>query len=174
MGQSFLKEVEDKSRVSLSLCYHCSKCSAGCPVAPYTDFTPNRLIRLIQYGQKKRVLEGKMLWLCASCQTCSARCPNDVDFAHVIDTLKEMAFSKKIMGKEKDIPIFHQIFNANIFKWGRLHELSLVGFLKMRTLNLFSDLDLGLKMFLKQKLPLLPHKSKSIGKMQQIKKRTIK
>ena len=53
-------------------CFSCKKCSAGCPVAPWADLLPHRLVRLAQEGDNLRALAAsRMLWLCASCLTCS-------------------------------------------------------------------------------------------------------
>ena len=59
-------------------------------------------MRLIQAGQRETVLNSKAIWLCATCETCTTRCPCEIDVAHIMDTLRNMAFREKRY-TEKDI-----------------------------------------------------------------------
>jgi heterodisulfide reductase subunit C len=157
---SFLEVVNRRSNQQVQLCYHCHKCGAGCPVASFMDYTPDRLFRMAQLGLKRQVLSSTTIWLCSACHTCATRCPNDIDVTRVMDTLKEMALAEKIKSPEKVAARFHHSFLANLKRFGRLHEASLMAVLKLKTLNLFSDLKLGMRMFVKGKIALLPEKIK--------------
>src|SRR4030066_2362023 len=88
---SFLEEVIRESGVDIRACYQCQKWSAGCPVVSAMDISPNQVIRQIQYGKREKVLGCRSIWICASCHTCSVRCPNDIDFAHVMGSLRHIA-----------------------------------------------------------------------------------
>ena len=92
----FLERVEEECGKKIRQCYHCLKCSGGCPLTFAMDWTPNQIIRMIQLGLEKRVLSSSTIWLCASCETCSTRCPNEVDLPAIMDVLKEMAIRKDI------------------------------------------------------------------------------
>ncbi|HOO91385.1 MAG TPA: 4Fe-4S dicluster domain-containing protein, partial [Syntrophales bacterium] len=73
---SFLKEVNDRmGGVPIQDCFHCRKCTAGCPVAFAMEYNPNAVIKMIQMGMKDTVLGSSTIWLCASCETCVTRCP---------------------------------------------------------------------------------------------------
>jgi len=75
--ETFLEAVNKKIHdVPLQACYHCRKCTAGCPVASHMEYNPNKVIKMIQNGQKDKVLASSTIWLCLSCETCITRCPN--------------------------------------------------------------------------------------------------
>ena len=40
-------------------CIQCGLCSASCPLSPYMDFTPRRLIHMAREGFKKDVLAAR-------------------------------------------------------------------------------------------------------------------
>jgi len=168
IDSGFAQEIKDKSGVVFDRCYQCLTCSAGCPVVSWMDYTPNQLIRMIQYGLKERVLKSSTIWLCASCETCATRCPNDVDIVKVMDTLREMAIKEGVKIKEKDIYLFHQTFLDCIKDKGRVHELSLIAKLKLRTKQFFKDVGLGLVMFRKGKLKIFPEKIEGIKEVKKI------
>ena len=109
IDQSFAREVEERSGQNLELCYQCLKCSVGCPTARYMEYNPNALIRLIQYGQKEKVLSSQTIWFCVSCWTCGTRCPNEIDMGVIMDTLREMALEHGLVADRK-IVLLHQEF----------------------------------------------------------------
>jgi heterodisulfide reductase subunit C len=152
---SFLAEVIEASGVDIRSCYQCRKCSAGCPVVSAMDIIPNRVIRQIQYGKREMVLGCGSIWVCASCHTCSVRCPNDIDFAHVMDTLRHMALRSGI-GVGEQIPVFHKAFLDSIRSAGRVHELSLILRYKLKTRDFMKDAGLGWQMFRRGKIKVLP------------------
>jgi heterodisulfide reductase subunit C len=155
---SFLSEVIQTSGEKLQACYQCQKCSAGCPVAYAMDILPNQVLRHIQYDHRDKVLSSKTIWICASCYTCSVRCPNNIDIAKIMDTLRSLAIRYDVKPGEKDIPLFHSLFLNTIKSRGRMHELSLLLQLKLKTREFFKDASLGLKMYRKGKIKLFPSK----------------
>ncbi|MGZ3512733.1 MAG: 4Fe-4S dicluster domain-containing protein [Thermodesulfobacteriota bacterium] len=152
----FLSEVIQASGEKIQACFQCQKCSAGCPIAYAMDILPNQMLRRIQYGHREKVLTSKTIWICASCYTCSVRCPNDIDIARVMDALRSLSIRSGAEPGEKDIPLFHSVFLDSIKSKGRIHELSLIVQLKSKTKDFFKDAGLGLKMFRKGKIKLLP------------------
>ena len=157
-GNPFLSEVAQASGEKISACFQCQKCSAGCPIAYAMDVLPNQMLRHIQYGHREKVLTSNTIWICASCYTCSVRCPNNIDIAKIMDTLRPLAMHSEFKPGEKDIPIFHSAFLDTIKSRGRIHELSLILQFKSKTKNFFKDAALGLKMYRKGKIKLLPSK----------------
>ncbi|MCX5860051.1 MAG: 4Fe-4S dicluster domain-containing protein [Proteobacteria bacterium] len=153
----FGREVEENSRTRVSACFQCLKCTGGCPVTFAMDLMPNQVIRMIQLGMKDEVLRSSTIWVCASCETCTTRCPNDIDIAHVMDTLRQAALTEKIAPAQKEILAFHQIFLMTIRFLGRLYEPGMLGALKAwtRVLNR-GEIKLGWKMFRKGKLKVIP------------------
>lgn len=165
LKSDFLSEVEKISGVTLSHCYQCGKCSAGCPISYEMDYLPNQIIRLIQLGMKDEVLKSKTMWLCVSCITCTTRCPREIDIAEIMDSLRRMAYRYKYKSAERGISIFNKIFVANIQMFGRLYEFGLIGAYNLLSFKFFKDVMLGPQMFFKGKLSLFPHFIKEIGKI---------
>lgn len=153
---SFKEEIEKLSGQSIASCYQCGECTGGCPVAYASDLTPNQVSRLVQLGQDSEVLNSSMIWLCVGCETCATRCPRGVELSRVMDALRETAIKRGIPAREPNIKICHEAILRSVAHSGRVFEPAMIGEYKLRTMNLFSDLDLGLKMFLKGKLPLIP------------------
>lgn len=153
-GTDILKEVRAASGQPVELCLQCQKCSSGCPVAAFTEFKPNKILRLLQLGFWERTLRSPAIWLCTSCETCGLRCPGGIRLSEVWDVLKEIAVQQGFA--EGIQPAFHTMFLDSVYKRGRVFETGLMAGYKIRTGQLFSDLDLGLKLFTKGKLPLLP------------------
>lgn len=169
MNSDFLVEVEEKSGVKVSACYQCRKCTNGCPVTFAMDIYPDQVMRYIQLGLQKEILESSTIWVCASCETCTTRCPNEVDIARVMDYLKQTIVGKKGKAKEKNVLTFHQVFLDGIRKRGRVFETGLMqnymlksGELmsKLKDLSILEEMRLGWTMSRKGRLNLLPKKIK--------------
>lgn len=169
---TFSSRVKEVSEAGLERCYQCLTCTLSCPVALDMDYPPHQIMRMVQLGLKEQVLSSSSIWLCTTCETCVARCPQEVDILRVMDTLREMALQEKVKGKETVIPIFHDTFLESIRTFGRQHELSMLLLLKLRSRDMFSDLDLGIKMLLKGKLGILPPKRKGVKEMKAIFEKT--
>ncbi len=140
----------------VNLCYQCSKCAAGCPVSYAMDYTPVQLIHAIRLGLEDLVINSKTVWLCASCETCTTRCPQGVDIAKVMDAVKIIALRQ---GKKPAVPRVASFYRAalgNIKTWGRMFELGMIVDLKLRTRDFLKDAGLGIRMFRKGKLKILP------------------
>jgi len=157
---SFLADIQRDSGQPISSCYQCQKCSAGCPVVGYMDFSPHQVHRMIQYGKRKEILTSSAIWLCVGCETCGTRCPNNIFTSRVMDALKQMAVRENVRGREKTVTAMHRAFLSGIKKRGRMHELSLIRDMRIRSGGLFKDMGLGIRMFKLGKLKLLPEKIK--------------
>ncbi|MHC4403274.1 MAG: 4Fe-4S dicluster domain-containing protein [Planctomycetota bacterium] len=156
----FLSEVEARSGEKVTLCYHCRKCTNGCPMAFAMDVTPNQAMRMIQLGLEEELYRSRAIWICASCQTCTTRCPNDIDIAHLMDTLRQMSQEAGAPAGEKSVVKFHKAFLSSLRRHGRVFELGMVAGYKLGTLDLFSDTKVAWQMFKRGKLKLLPARIK--------------
>lgn len=167
---SFLREVEERSGVKVSSCFQCRKCSAGCPLTFAMDFFPDRLIRLVQVGLRSQALASRTIWVCAACETCLTRCPNGVDIPKLMDHLKQLALREGVAlpEGEKNTAALHGIFLTSIQKWGRVHELGVMGQYKRHTKEMFSDIGLGWRMFRMGRLKLLPSRIKGMSQVRQM------
>jgi heterodisulfide reductase subunit C len=167
-GRSFLDEVQERSGENLRLCYQCLKCTAGCPTAPYMDFHPNTVVRMIQWGLKPEVLESNAIWLCVSCEACGTRCPNEIDIGVLMDALREMSLEEGYRAKEKEIVALHNAFIESIRRGGRVHEATMLMEYKLRSGDYWTDLIPGMKLFMKGKIPLIPGRIKGMDSIREI------
>jgi heterodisulfide reductase subunit C len=171
--KTFLDEVNEKiNGVPLQRCYHCRKCTAGCPLATTMEYNPNRIIKMIQMGMKREVLSSSTIWLCASCETCITRCPNEVDIARMMDVLREMAIAEGVAAKEKNILTFHKSFLWAIKFGGRINEPILMVNYKLKSGDYFSDMAMGIDMFMKGKLSLISPRTKDLKSVKSIFEKT--
>jgi heterodisulfide reductase subunit C len=92
-GTLFIDQVNRLSDQTIELCYHCHKCTAGCPVVQDMQYGPDRILRMVQFGDADKLLSSSDIWLCASCETCGTRCPNQIDIARVMDALRQIALA---------------------------------------------------------------------------------
>jgi Heterodisulfide reductase, subunit C len=157
--REFIRQVEEESGQVVSRCYQCGNCSAGCPMNFAYDVPVNRIMRLIQLGQKDAVLSSKSLAYCATCETCTARCPNNIEVATIMDVCRHMAQREK-MFDVWPVRMFGQSFLKTVELFGRAYEAGLMGAYMAGTMRPFTDIDLVPKVLPKGKLPLLPHSIK--------------
>lgn len=158
---SFTREIRARSGAHLERCYQCNACSSGCPSAYQMDYPPHQLLRMVQLGLRDRVLNSNTFWICLSCETCATRCPNDIEIVLVMDALREMALKEGRASTTK-LPLFHNTFLGQVKLFGRVYELGLIGIytglsgnlLKLK--GLMKDAVLGVKMFKRGKLAMLP------------------
>jgi heterodisulfide reductase subunit C len=156
LDAAFLDRVNALSDQTVQLCYHCHKCTAGCPVADLMQYGPDGALRLVQLGEVDRLLESEDIWVCVSCETCGARCPNQINTARVFGALRAIATQERAAVAEPGAVKFHRLFLAIVEQTGRMHEISLLALHKLWTLNLFSDLPAGARLFLMGKVPVKP------------------
>jgi len=172
---TFLEEVNSRiDGVPIQRCYHCRKCTAGCPLAFAMEYSLDKVVRMIQMERRSEVLTSDTIWLCVSCETCITRCPNEVDIARMMDVLREMAIEGGIAAQEKNILKLHESFLTCIRMRGRINEPLLIAGYKLKSGDLFSDVAMGLDMYLKGKLSLLSPKTKDMRAVRNIFEKTKK
>lgn len=128
----FLELVLGESGEKIQACYQCHKCASGCPVASETDYTPDKLIRLIQLGEKEKALGAKHLQTCVACYTCSARCPNNINGARLVEALKHIAYKEGIPPAKPAVKAFHDTFLMSVRHFGRVNEAELMGIYSLK------------------------------------------
>ncbi|GFM34924.1 4Fe-4S dicluster domain-containing protein [Desulfovibrio subterraneus] len=165
--EDFLKEVQQGSEQNLTRCYQCGNCTAGCPLSFAYDIPVNRLMRLLQAGEKHAVLSSKAIWLCASCETCTTRCPNEIDVARIMDVLRHMARREGLVAEP---PVRHMwdAFLSSVEKYGRVFEAGMMANFVRRTGRFWTDADLAPVAIGKGKLGLRPHAIKHPDEVQRI------
>ena len=147
--------VERQSGQRIFDCYQCGKCSAGCPVDYAMDLGPRQIMRLIQMGLKKEVMQSTTVWLCVGCDTCSSRCPAKIDIARVMESLRILAAAEGTAPAVKKVDVFHKEFLKAVEQYGRAHEFTLSAKYVMKTFDL-SNMGMAMNMLSKGKLVFKP------------------
>jgi heterodisulfide reductase subunit C len=153
------KKIKELSKETISSCYQCEKCTNGCPLTFAMDINPHQVMHNLQLGQLDDILNSDSIWVCASCETCTTRCPNDIDIAHVMDTLRQLSKQKGVKSSQKQASVFHDAFLKNVKRFGRMHELSVATDFTLKSeglKGLTRQAGLGLTMMRKGKMKLLP------------------
>jgi heterodisulfide reductase subunit C len=137
------------------------------------DYLPNQIIRMVQLGMEEEVLSSRTMWLCTSCLTCTVRCPRQIDVAEIMDYLRRRAYKKGIIPlEETEIPLFNKVFLSNAESFGRLYELGLIVMFNLLSGELFKDICLAPRMFLKRKIRVFPPRVGVLGQVRTIFRRS--
>lgn len=128
---------------------------------------------MIQTGMREEVLEASGPWICVGCNTCSTNCPNAIDIPAVMDSIRQIAITEKRKIPEPDILNFHNAVLNSIKRYGRTHKLEIMMRYKLIKLDLFSDVDVGIKMLAKRKLDLRPSKVKELPEVKKLFKKAV-
>lgn len=155
---SFSDDIKTTSGINFSMCLHCQSCANGCPFIEGMDYAPNAVLRLVQLGLEDMALNCATIWICVGCNTCSSCCPMAIDIPGVMDQLRHNAIKKGVKIAEPDVLSFHNEVLNTVKKYGRTHKLEIMMRYKLKKMDLFSDMGMGLKMLKKRKLDLTPSK----------------
>ena len=170
LQSGFLTAVETLSGQNVSSCYQCGKCSGGCPVLAELELSPNRIIRMVQLGLEGDALCNETVWCCVACGTCNGRCPMGIDIVRIMDTLRELALRKGIdpPGGAARVWTFYRAFLDCVREFGRLSEVGLMGGYNINSGWIFTNMMKAPWFFLKNKVAMVPHKIKRIGRLQRV------
>jgi len=101
------------------LCFQCGTCTADCPIAKYSDFyKPRRIVRMVQFGLKEKLLSDNHLWLCSTCYACIDHCPQDVEVASIVRVLRNLIVKEKNM-----MPMVSKGLATNLLKTGYIYTI---------------------------------------------------
>jgi heterodisulfide reductase subunit C len=135
------------------------------------DIMPHKVMRLLHLGLVDEVLQSDTIWVCASCETCTTRCPNDIDIARVMDILRQLSQRQGVKSWQKNFPLFHSAFLSSIRRHGRVHEpeMAVNYTLKSGGLGgLLKQASMGLAMFTRGKIKLLPPRLRAKSQVRNI------
>ena len=165
-------EVQRRSGENVFRCYYCQKCTVGCPTAYAMDYQPAQVLKMIQLGMREPLLKSSAPWLCVGCETCGTRCPNEIRLAPVMDTLKYMALEAGYAPPETTVYALHRAFLDSIKFFGRVHETTMLAEYVLRSKDIFSivrsNIDVGVTLLLKRKIPILPERVKALGQVKEL------
>lgn len=170
-GNGFLKEIESETAANISACYQCERCTNACPVSVYMDVKPHQVIRYVQLGWREELLRSTTIWVCLSCETCTTYCPNAVAVAETINHLRVLAADSGITPAQPRLADFHRTFLHELQRFGRVNEFWLMASLnlrsgvmkeKIKSGDLKEEALLGLTLWRKGRLKLLPHRCRAM------------
>ncbi len=156
LSTALAERIREATGENVYLCYHCVKCTSGCPLMEYFDLAPNQVMRAAQLGFEDMIFGSRTPWICASCETCTTRCPQGIDVARVMDFVVSEAGQRGIEPKVPKAALFHKVFLRDVNVLGRAYELGLIVEMNLRTGQPFNDMDMGLEMLKRRKVRLLP------------------
>jgi len=154
--RSLLEQVKADSGVNISLCLQCRRCSNGCPAAEFTGASPSEIIRKLQLGADKEILNDEFIWVCASCETCFARCPMKINMAGVVDSLRIRAAAEKAKTPSGNMPLINRLLLGTMKSFGRTYDLGAMVLYKAGTFSYFRDAGKFPMILMKGKIALLP------------------
>ena len=173
MQENLTFTVNRLSGQNTELCYHCHKCTAGCPVVSEMRYGPDRLLRMVALEEVDPLLSSPDIWLCAGCMTCATRCPNDIDIAAVMDALRQISLQRGYPAAERDVLLFHRLFLGVVSRLGRSHEAVMLGLFKVLShVPLMNDVGAGVNLFRRGKVRVLPRMAGDMSQVRQIIKRS--
>jgi heterodisulfide reductase subunit C len=136
---------------NIPTCMQCGICTGSCPVSHEMDYTPRQLVRMIQLGLKKEVLNSNTIWICTACFSCSVRCPRGIYPTELMETLKPIAIKEGIKNRNAK---FDNIFADVIKNNGRASEFLLISKYSISEPGMIKQVPFGLELMSKGKLPL--------------------
>ena len=153
--------VELLGSVDLSYCFQCGVCSGSCPTISHMEYGPRKILHMIHLGLTERVLTSPDIWYCVSCYMCAARCPQAIEITDVMGALRNMAVARGLTDDKE--ATFSKIFLQVLREHGHMYEPELLIRYYASVLDVESMVKiapLGIQMFLKNKIGLLPERVK--------------
>ena len=168
---SFGERVAAKAyEQKLLSCIQCGTCGSTCPLSPYMDYTPRKIIAMTREGFKDEVLHSFTIWLCSSCYACTVQCPRQIHITDIMYTLKREAMAANAFPKKYPIPIFSKTFFNLVHRYGRNSEglLLLFYYLKSQPLKLLQNAYLGLRLIIRGRMSVGREKVRDIIPLQKL------
>lgn len=170
-GGGFLKEViaETPEGERIVHCLQCGSCGGSCPSGADMEHTPRTLFAMINANQRKEVLASNTMWCCVSCYFCTTRCPQEIPITDLMYALKRIAIRENAYSKSH-APALARTFTNMVEMFGRSWELGLAGWFYMRNkpLAAMKMTKMGMGMFTRGRMGLLPTKIKKLDQLQAI------
>ena len=123
------------------------------------------IIAAFRAGQLEKVMRSNTVWLCTSCYYCTVRCPSGIKFTDIMYELKRLGVEFGLVQEGAIAPVMSKTFVEMVDKYGRLPETALVMnvLLKTNPLGLLKMMPHGLRLFLRGRMPLFPHRISGVS-----------
>ncbi|MCO5383789.1 MAG: 4Fe-4S dicluster domain-containing protein [Methanosarcina barkeri] len=99
LAETAKKSIRTPDSLGLDRCIQCGACTASCPAARFTDYSPRHIVKKVLEDDRS-VLESEMIWSCFYCYSCNLRCPRNNSPVTIVQVLRQMAINEGI-GVEK-------------------------------------------------------------------------
>jgi heterodisulfide reductase subunit C len=170
-GSPFLKEIIADAPGSERIvhCLQCGSCGGSCPNGADMQYTPRALFAMINAGEREKVLTSNSMWCCVSCYFCTTRCPQKIPITEIMYALKRLSIAEGL-ARDTDAPALAKTFTDLVEKFGRCFELGLASrfYLFNKPLAMLKMGPLGLRMFTRGRMSLLPTKIRQVEQLQAI------
>ncbi len=176
---SFQKEVATlmslKDGNPIDVCIQCGTCAGSCPAVEYMDYSPREIIGLIRADMKEKVLNSDTIWCCSSCYNCTVRCPKDIKITEMMYALKRYCIWKHKHKKGVIGPDFSRRFVQIVVKTGKSYEPGLAPsfIFKYGIQGMIDNMAMGLHLFQKGRMAVIPKKVKRIRNFRRVLNRII-
>jgi heterodisulfide reductase subunit C len=99
LDKAFRDEVlTEPGAEKLILCFNCTGCTAGCPMAEHEpNYNIRQLLRMANLGMRDELLNHPYLWNCTTCYKCQERCPQGVPNVDILLKIRTIAVHNGIM-----------------------------------------------------------------------------
>jgi heterodisulfide reductase subunit C len=146
-------------------CIQCGTCSASCPMITRMNHSPRKLFAMAKAGMRNEVLSSNTIWYCVSCYSCHVRCPRGIKLTDIMYLLKRLSINYGLQNHGTTSPVLSKVFVDIVNKYGRNHETELLirYYMKSGLRNLLRMAPLGLKLFIKGRVPFFPQRIKKKG-----------
>jgi len=170
-GSAFLQEIikDTPGGERIVHCLQCGSCGGSCPSGADMEYTPRALFAMINADQRDDVLAANTMWACVSCYFCTTRCPQNIPITEIMYALKRLAIRERRF-KNTDAPALAKAFTDFVDKYGRSFEFGLATsyHLLNRPISAMKMGLMGMQMFTRGRMSLLPTKIKRIDQLQAI------
>jgi heterodisulfide reductase subunit C len=124
---------------------------------------------MINADRREEVLTSNTMWCCVSCYFCTTRCPQNVPITEIMYALKRLAI-RDGLARDTDAPALAKTFTGLLDRYGRSFELGLASrfYLFNKPLAMLRMGPLGLSMFTRGRMALVPTRIKGIDQLQAI------
>ena len=151
--------LQSSKGVKLLHCIQCGTCSGSCPLVGCMDHAPRELFALLRDGDMEAVLTSNTPWYCVSCYQCMVRCPQEIPVTDIMYLLKQMAAERGLAPADHKLPHLYRAFSSEVEAHGRVSEaLIMARYGVRRPLDMLGKAGLGLKLFARRRLELIPRK----------------
>jgi len=95
LAETAKKSIRTPASLGLDRCIQCGACTASCPAARFTDYSPRQIVKKVLENDRG-ILKSEMIWSCFYCYSCNVRCPRNNSPVTIVQVLRQMAINEGI------------------------------------------------------------------------------